>query len=56
MIQRYMDIEDRFRLRPGRRLKVADHDPGEKAGLDKEACETLRAKDLEKLAQLQAEA
>ena len=41
-----MDLEDRFRVRPGRRLTLADHDPGEKAGLDKEASEALRAKDL----------
>jgi PPK2 family polyphosphate:nucleotide phosphotransferase len=53
MIQRYMDLEDRFRVRPGRRLKLADHDPAEKAGLDKEASEALRAKDLEKLDALQ---
>ena len=53
MIQRYMDLEDRFRVRPGRRLKLADHDPGEKAGLDKQASEALRAKDLEKLDALQ---
>ena len=53
MIQRYMDLEDRFRVRPGRRLKLADHDPADKAGLDKQASEKLRAKDLEKLDALQ---
>jgi PPK2 family polyphosphate:nucleotide phosphotransferase len=53
MIQRYMDLEDRFRVKPGRRLKLADHDPGEKAGLDKETSEALRAKDLETLDALQ---
>jgi len=53
MIQRYMDLEKRFRVRPGRRLKLADHDPADKAGLDREASEALRAKDLEQLDALQ---
>ena len=53
MIQRYMDLEDRFRVRPGGRLKLADHDTGDKAGLDKKASEKLRAQDIEKLDALQ---
>jgi PPK2 family polyphosphate:nucleotide phosphotransferase len=53
MIQRYMDLEDRFRVQPGRRLKLADHDTRDKAGLDKKASEKLRAKDIEKLDALQ---
>jgi PPK2 family polyphosphate:nucleotide phosphotransferase len=53
MIQRYMDLEARFRVRPGHKLKLADHDTGEKAGLDKQSSEALRAKDLERLDALQ---
>jgi PPK2 family polyphosphate:nucleotide phosphotransferase len=52
MIQRYMDLEDRFRVRP-KGFKLADHDSGDKAGLDKDASEKLRAKDLETLDALQ---
>jgi PPK2 family polyphosphate:nucleotide phosphotransferase len=53
MIQRYMDLETRFRVRPDHKLKLADHDTGEKAGLDKQSSEALRAKDLERLDGLQ---
>ena len=52
MIQRYMDLEDRFRVRP-KGFKLADHDTGDKAGLDKKTSEELRAQDLEKLDALQ---
>ena len=47
-----MDLEDRFRVRPGH-LKLADHEPGDKAGLDKDSSEELRAKDLARLDALQ---
>jgi len=52
MIQRYMDLEKRFRVKPGH-LKLADHEPGDTAGLDKDASEELRAKDLARLDALQ---
>ena len=52
MIQRYMDLEARFRVKPGH-LKLADHEPGDTAGLDKHASEELRAKDLARLDALQ---
>ena len=52
MIQRYMDLEKRYRVRPGR-LKLADHEPDDKAGLDKDASEELRGKDLARLDALQ---
>ena len=32
MIPRYMDFEDRYRVRPAR-LELADHEPGDTAGL-----------------------
>jgi PPK2 family polyphosphate:nucleotide phosphotransferase len=48
----YMDLEARFRVRP-KRLKLAEHETGDKAGLDKAASEELRAKDLERLDALQ---
>ena len=52
MIQRYMDLEKRFRVKPGH-LKLAGHEPGDTAGLDKDASEELRAKDLARLDALQ---
>ena len=47
-----MDLEDRFRVRPDR-LKLADHETDDTAGLDKESSEALRAQDLERLDGLQ---
>jgi PPK2 family polyphosphate:nucleotide phosphotransferase len=47
-----MDLEHRFRVRP-QHFTLADHDPGDTAGLDKDASEELRAKDLERLDALQ---
>ena len=52
MIQRYMDLEARFRVQPGH-LKLADHEPRDTAGLDKDASEERRAKDLARLDALQ---
>jgi PPK2 family polyphosphate:nucleotide phosphotransferase len=52
MIPRYMDLEDRFRVRP-KGFKLADHATDDKAGLDKAASEEQRAKDLERLDALQ---
>jgi len=52
MIPRYMDFEDRYRVRP-KHFALADHDTGDEAGLDKDASEELRAKDLAKLDALQ---
>jgi PPK2 family polyphosphate:nucleotide phosphotransferase len=52
MIPRYMDFEDRYRVRP-KRFRLADHATDDKAGLDKDASEELRAADLAKLDALQ---
>ena len=52
MIPRYMDLEDRFRARP-KGFELAAHQTNDKAGLDKDASEALRAKDLERLDALQ---
>ena len=51
MIPRYMDFEARFRVRP-KRLELADHGTGDKAGLDKKSSEAMREKDLERLDEL----
>jgi len=52
MIQRYMDLEDRLRVRP-KGFRLADHDPEDTMGMDKESSEKQRAKDLERLDALQ---
>jgi PPK2 family polyphosphate:nucleotide phosphotransferase len=52
MIQRYMDLEDRFRVRPGK-LDLSEHAPDDTAGLDKESSEERRAADLARLDALQ---
>lgn len=43
-----MDLEARFRV-PSRGFRLADHDPGDTAGLDKDASGDLRSRDLERL-------
>jgi PPK2 family polyphosphate:nucleotide phosphotransferase len=48
-----MDFERRFRV-PERGLRLADHDPGDRAGLNKQQASERRAADLERLADLQA--
>jgi PPK2 family polyphosphate:nucleotide phosphotransferase len=52
MIPRYMDFEKRFRVRP-EQLVLADHATDDKAGQDKQSSELQRAKDLERLDELQ---
>jgi PPK2 family polyphosphate:nucleotide phosphotransferase len=52
MIPRYMDFEKRFRVR-AEQLKLADHATDDKAGQDKQSSELQRAKDLERLDELQ---
>ena len=52
MIQRYMDLEDRFRVRPGK-LDLSEHPPDDTAGLDKASSEERRAADLAHLDALQ---
>jgi PPK2 family polyphosphate:nucleotide phosphotransferase len=47
------DLESRYRVRPSR-FRLADHDPADTAGLDRERARTLRAADLERLQSLQA--
>ncbi len=47
-----MDLEARFRV-PARDFRLADHDPGDTAGLDKDDSADRRATDLERLAALQ---
>jgi PPK2 family polyphosphate:nucleotide phosphotransferase len=47
------DLESRYRARPGR-FRLADHDPADTAGLDRERARTLRAGDIERLRSLQA--
>lgn len=47
-----MDLEERFRVAP-HGFRLADHDPADKAGLDKDASEATRAADLQRLEMLQ---
>jgi PPK2 family polyphosphate:nucleotide phosphotransferase len=47
-----MDYERRFRVRP-KGFELAEHDPGDVAGIDKEASAERRAKDVERLDELQ---
>ena len=47
-----MDLEARFRV-PARSFRLADHDPGDTAGLDKDDSAKRRATDLERLSALQ---
>ena len=47
-----MDLEARFRV-PAKGFKLSEYDPGDSAGLDKKASESLRAADLERLTTLQ---
>jgi PPK2 family polyphosphate:nucleotide phosphotransferase len=47
-----VDLEARYRVHPGG-VKLSDHDPGDRAGLDKAGSVTRRAHDLERLAELQ---
>jgi PPK2 family polyphosphate:nucleotide phosphotransferase len=47
------DLESRYRVRPGR-LRLADHDPADTAGLDRKRSRTLRDADIERLRSLQA--
>jgi PPK2 family polyphosphate:nucleotide phosphotransferase len=46
------DLELRYRVRPGG-FRLADHDPADTAGLDRERAGVLRAADLERLRSLQ---
>ena len=47
-----MDYERRFRVRPDG-FELAEHDPGDTAGIDKEESSGRRAEDLERLDALQ---
>ena len=47
-----MNLEQRFRV-PPTGLRLADHDPADKAGLDKVRSEAIRVADVEKLDELQ---
>jgi len=46
------DLESRYRVSPDR-FRLADHDPADTAGLDRERSRKLRAEDLERLQVLQ---
>jgi PPK2 family polyphosphate:nucleotide phosphotransferase len=46
------DLESRYRVRPGR-FRLAEHDPADTAGLDRDRARTLRAADAERLRGLQ---
>ena len=47
-----MDLETRFRV-SAKSLHLADHDPADKAGIDKVQSESIRAADLQRLDELQ---
>ncbi len=47
-----MDLEQRFRA-PAKGVRLSDHDPADKAGLEKAGSESIRAADLERLDALQ---
>src|SRR4051812_28294109 len=47
-----MDYERRFRVRP-KGFELGEHDPGDTAGIDKQASAERRAKDVERLDELQ---
>lgn len=47
-----MDFEQRLRV-PDRGFRLADHDPGDHAGLGKKRARERRAADVERLAELQ---
>jgi PPK2 family polyphosphate:nucleotide phosphotransferase len=46
------DLESRYRVRPGR-FRLADHEPADTAGLDRERSRKLRDADVERLRSLQ---
>jgi PPK2 family polyphosphate:nucleotide phosphotransferase len=46
------DLESRYRIRPGE-FRLAEHDPADAAGLDRERARVLREADIERLRSLQ---
>ena len=48
-----MDFEKRLRVPPGGRFRLADRDPADKLGFDKQAAPAIFAEQLEQLDELQ---